>query len=336
MTPRLETELRVAMTDATTDLDLSHDFADRVITGRRARRLQRLAVLATAVGVVGAVGLGSVVVGGAGVSGADLQPAAPRGSGAPTIPSQAATPRPSAGITGLPGSNQKALAIPGYSADQIEQIHKECGGSQRDVPPFTVRNVIGDKLGRVALLVGTHDTWTCAATKDKKLVEVYGPPGVGRQGRSVTWISAPLIIEDQNTQFQGVLPLRDPVIYREVYGGRVSRDVARVTVTGYQGRQAEASVVNGTFLVRMVHHMPTGYRPPPDDGTPIRKIDPYNYPTVLRVYRADGTLITTMSGLPQGDLHREPCRSDPSGKQVTGPTGGRDSRRVCPSAIPWP
>lgn len=135
--------------------------------------------------------------------------------------------------------------MPGYTQAQLVAIAAGCG---REIGPNrsgdSVRSIFRDRAGTVAFLVGPTSYATCEVQPGNK-------PG-----------------NSTETQASALGPLRGPLsvdvitvsgtrktggTWSELYGGRVGKDVTRVVITSADGRRADAAVMNGTFVGRLLH-----------------------------------------------------------------------------------
>jgi hypothetical protein len=186
--------------------------------------------------------------------------------------------RPPTGATATsPAGERPPPTVPGVSPERRAQIEDDCDEEFGDAVPAAepvLYQLIKDAAGESALLY-TPDgqVWTCRPNDLDKPHSVYGAPA-----RPLDWLPGPVSVDvlhdaspggDHHPGYPGL----------EAYAGRVTSDVARVTVT-ISGATHQAVVANGTFYLRIVH--PSDWQVP--DPLPSG---------VLRAYDKDGTLLAS-------------------------------------------
>lgn len=184
----------------------------------------------------------------------------PRITGSPVPPGPRATAAP-------PPQPPRGVVVPGYTNAQLVAIAAGCG---REIGPNksgdSVRSIFRDRAGTVAFLVGPTSYAACEVQPGNK-------PGnsTGSQAAALGPLRGPLSVDVSIAS-----DAREGGTWSELYGGRVGKAVSRVVITSADGRRADAAVMNGTFVGRLLH---PGKLP---EGLPA---------STIRAYDADGRLL---------------------------------------------
>ncbi|MGW5054174.1 hypothetical protein [Actinokineospora sp. NPDC004072] len=178
----------------------------------------------------------------------------PREGTAPIDPAAS----PGVATTAAPTVTGPSSGFPGVSSRMVEEMERGCAlitNYESSTPPtpessdtaetIRLRNLLDDEAGRLVLIVGAGRMVQCS-------VEPNGhyTGGFTVFGQQVDPDPGPVTL-DLATSSPGerVLGLRGS----QVVAGRIFDDrVVRVTVT-CDGRTADATVANGTYLVRFLH-----------------------------------------------------------------------------------
>jgi hypothetical protein len=211
-------------------------------------------------------------------------PPGARPSGGPTSPPPAGATAPSSTV------ERPAPTVPGVSPERRAQIEDDCDEELDDAVPAAepvLYQLIKDAAGESALLY-TPDgqVWTCRPDDLDKPHSGYGAPAA-----PLDWLPGPVSVDvlhdaapggDHHPGYPGL----------EAYAGRVTSDVARVTVT-ISGATHQAVVANGTFYLRIVHPsdwqvpdpLPSGVLHAYDErGTPLASGDLWSFqPACVRL-----------------------------------------------------
>jgi hypothetical protein len=209
----------------------------------------------------------------------------PRSHSTGRIEPAARPPTPSTTVTGP--------AIPGLSTEDIQAIERGCAaaavgnGKSPPTPGVTdtvvtlrLRNLIQDRAGRLALLYGERAALDCDLDW----------PGTGYNagfsGFTSTDTPRTVTVDVAGNTAGGDVPGNKPmyrgVLGTEVVGGRISTQVAKVTLT--QGAETvTANLANGTYLGRIVHA--STWQIPDNHPMPV-----------VRAYDAGGNLLATLGG----------------------------------------
>ncbi|HEX6360901.1 hypothetical protein [Actinophytocola sp.] len=167
--------------------------------------------------------------------------------------------------------------VAGVSPDERAAIEDGCARSGFPDETLTLKQVLTDAAGRVALLYSDRVAVVC--TLDTPPTG-YNPGGGGfgdftpPVGLDTSLASAGGDVAGNKSQYAGQ-PGTDQ------FGGRVSPEVAKVTVT-VGADSVDASVANGTFLARVLH--PTDWLIPENRRA-----------LVLRAYDKNGTLLAEVT-----------------------------------------
>jgi hypothetical protein len=239
---------------------------------------------------------------------------APRGddpAAGPTRPPTGAT------ATSPPTGERPVPTLPGVSPERRAQIEQDCDEKHADVIPAdepVLYQLIKDAAGESALLY-TPDgqVWTCRPNDLDKPHSMYGSSAV-----PLDWLPGPVsvdVLHDFSYGGDVAGEKRPGFPGLEAYGGRVTSDVARVTVT-ISGATHQAVVANGTFYLRIVHPSDWKFPDPPPAG-------------VLRAYDEHGTVLA------EGDLwdFRAPCTRLPNGQVA--PEGEPIGSSTCVDGVFW-
>ncbi|WP_394616966.1 hypothetical protein JNUCC0626_46380 [Lentzea sp. JNUCC 0626] len=223
------------------------------------------------------------------------------------LPPTPGSPAPAVQITSTPLETPKAPDF-GVPEETVKAIEEGCGriAGAGDAKLYQ----LVDGQVRFALLYSGSSALDCT----------LGVGGMeynsGFAGTEVKWLPGHYSVELNGASAGGDHSLKP--IYRGVPGnrtvaGRVDDQVARVTYT-IDGQTVDASIANGTFLVRMYY---------PSDWQ-IPNIDDQG---VLQFYDAAGTLLGTGA-----DVWKK-CYVDPQGKVVQG--NRQADPATCVPATPW-
>jgi hypothetical protein len=172
-----------------------------------------------------------------------------------------------------------ALAVPGVDPGEVPAIEKGCRESAIPEAKVTLRQVITDQAGRLALLVAVDAT---AGTESMVVCELDAPPtgynaGFGGMSPYTGVVSLDFAMASAGGDVGGGKPEYAGRPGSVEIAGRVSPEVAKVTVS-QSGDTVDAVIADGTYLARIVH---------PSDW-PI----PENHPApVVHAYDKNGTLL---------------------------------------------
>lgn len=179
---------------------------------------------------------------------ASPSPSAAPGSSARPLPLEETTP-PTTRVTS-PRTTSTGRSVPGFTEDQVTEL-RTCVDSTwpGELPYFPtsavldVYNVHDDELGRIVWLIGPRNNAVCVG-KPGDRTDLYS----GEEQWAVRSVEGNLDVVQGG---QGPVSGR-PETWEQFSAGVVTRDVARVTATAPGGKPVEATVMNGTFIVRLV------------------------------------------------------------------------------------
>ena len=174
-------------------------------------------------------------------------------------------------------TDEVSPSIAGLTAEEVTAIEQGCRESTFPDVRFTLLAILTDDAGRLALLRGTDDRgreYMIDCTLDFSPALPYNGSGGG-----VGAFAPPVSIDINERSAGGDIP-GNKAEYAgthgtEEYAGRISPEVAKVTVT-QGGRTVEATLAGGAYLARIVH--PTDWVIPETPPAPI-----------VRAYDKDGT-----------------------------------------------
>lgn len=166
-----------------------------------------------------------------------------------------------------PGEGQLEV---GVGDDEREAIVQGCirnvdgpGANNIDLDEpgdYEIRNLISDQRGKLGLLYSDDNSLLPCS------IDEPGYPRYNSGSTRVAPATGPLTVDVRSA----VDGFGDDGTGTEFVGGRIGGDVVRVTVTS-DGETAQATLANGTFLVRMVH---AGCWEAPDrDAVQVRAYD---------------------------------------------------------------
>lgn len=231
------------------------------------------------------------------------------------IPAGPSTSRPPA-ATALPAPGTRAEPhVPGVSPARQAQIEENCDkflGTRDSV----LYQFIKDGAGEGALLYAPSGTAVDCQLGDPGTP--YNP--VGGAAYPLEWLPGPVSGDQLGSASAGGDSPGNREIYRgrpglESYAGRITSDVARVTVT-VSGATHQAVLANGTYYLRIVH--PRNWLIP----------DPPEY-AVVRAYDADGALLGTVDAT----TYFKTCYRVPGGTLIPGEN--MTDTGDCRPAVPW-
>jgi hypothetical protein len=229
-----------------------------------------------------------------------------------TVPVIALRAEPPATMTTAPTPSARTLVggpIPGTSAAEAERIARAClaslahqPGPAVDADDLALYNLIGDRLGRLALFYGTGAEFVCESSASG--FRAAGG-GEGTDTGLPDWLTGPVQVDHDG----GSAARRTA---QQVVGGRVSPAVSTLLVqAGDQSRRVP--VVNGTFLARFLTAVDT----------------PFSWqPASVRAtaYDARGRVLGSFPG------GKQTCFTAPDGSVVI---GARTAGTRCVPATRW-
>lgn len=198
-------------------------------------------------------------------------------------------------LPGLASAVSSTPSVPGLAGNEVREIERGClasaglgrTGDGQPAPTtgpsgagVRMVNLVNDDAGRLALLYGPDAVLTCLiAGPGMPFNASFGPLSGGAGQRPET-----IVVDSEGASSGGDAP-GSKEAYRgqrgfELAAGRITRDVARVTMT-IDGQTVDAALANGTFLARLVH--PSTWTIP--DGP---------RPVLIRAYDAAGNELATV------------------------------------------
>lgn len=288
----------------------------RAATGERRRA--RYAPIITGVAALGALAVVAAVLlvpskPNASPATGDLPTATKHESAANTTESPHGTPL----ITPVhaPGPRPDPV-LPGVSPEQRTAIETGCGHSASQSGPVRLYNLVTDAAGQFGLLYGETAALDCTIGQPSM------PYNSGFAGApTLDWLAGPVNVDIRSASAggDGGKPEYRGQLGVEVFAGRVSPEVAKVTVTK-GGKTTQGVVANRTFVVRILH--PASWQIP-------------NSPSLsgtVQAYDAAGHLLSSknLDGT-GGD-----CYATPDGTPVA--WSGRQppaDPKACKTATPW-
>lgn len=191
-----------------------------------------------------------------------------------------ATPTTTPTTTPITTPTVAIAAVPGVDPGEVAAIEKGCGESSLPAAELTLRQVITDGAGRLALLTAVDRT---ANAESMVVCELDGPVLKYNAGfAGVDPFTGPVSLDLAQASAGGDVKGGSKPEYAGRHGadevaGRVSPEVAKVTVS--QGRDTvDAVIAEGTYLARIVH--PTDWAIPENRPAPT-----------VRAYDKNGTLL---------------------------------------------
>ncbi|KOX13915.1 hypothetical protein ADK67_43320 [Saccharothrix sp. NRRL B-16348] len=199
--------------------------------------------------------------------------------------------------------------VPTLPPERIAEIEQGCAQSAEVTSKPVLRQYLTDENGEFALLYSERESLACTINGP---TEPYSSAVAGSPG--VAWLPGEFAADHVSSSVRG-LPGHPGPEY-DMAAGRVTSKVARVAF-GRNGREVDATIVDGTFVARLTH---------PSDWPGFAGWDERNY---LRAYDAHGALL----GEWQAGVDRTSCWVNPSGKIVAG-YHDRDPA-TCAPAVAW-